>query len=68
MGRKKIDKFKNPKMIASRVEESDYHKLDVALSQQHKTLQDLINTFVVQFVSGTLYYSGSVIVSKTEGQ
>jgi ABC-type maltose transport system permease subunit len=64
MGRKKKNTFIQSKMIASRVEASDYHKLDVALSQQHKTLQDLINTFVVQFVSGNLYFSGTLLVSK----
>jgi hypothetical protein len=64
MGRKKKNTFQKSKMIASRVEESDYWKFELLLKQEHKSLQDVINTFVVSYISGTLVFSGTNLVSK----
>jgi hypothetical protein len=65
MGRKKIDRFTKSKMIASRVEETDYWKFELLLKKEHKSLQDVINSFVVSYISGNLVFSGSELVSKT---
>lgn len=64
MGRKKKNTFQKSKMIASRVEESDYWKFELLLKQEHKSLQDVINTFVVSYISGTLVFSGTSLISK----
>jgi hypothetical protein len=64
MGRKKINRFAKSKMIASRVEESDYWKFELLLKKEHKSLQEVINTFVVSYISGALVFSGSQLVSR----
>lgn len=64
MGRKKQNKFQKSKMIASRIEESDYWKFEVVLKKDHKSLQDVINHFVVGYISGNFYFSGSDLLYK----
>jgi hypothetical protein len=67
MGRRKKIGFQNPKMFSSRVEESDYVKFEFTLKNRDgKTLQDAINLFVVNYISGTICFSGSAVVSKKE--
>lgn len=64
MGRKKKNTFQKSKMIASRIEESDYWKFELILKQEQRTLQDLVNAFVVGYISGNFTMSGSNLVSK----
>jgi hypothetical protein len=63
MGRKKKPGFGQMKMLASRVEESDYVKFEFILKNRDgKTLQDAINLFVVNYISGNIYLSGSTFM------
>lgn len=65
MGRKRKTGFTNMKMLASRVEEGDYVKFESLLKlRDGKTLQEAINIFVVNYISGNVYLSGSTLVSK----
>ena len=65
MGRKRKVGFTNMKMLASRVEESDYVKFEFILKNRDgKTLQEAMNMFVREFISGNLSISGSHIVEK----
>lgn len=65
MGRKRKVGFANMKMLASRVEESDYVKFEFILKNRDgKSLQEAINMFVRDFVSGSLCISGSHIIEK----
>jgi hypothetical protein len=60
MGRKRKKGFKQMKMLASRVEESDYYKFEAIIKQSgKKTLQEVMNMFIVEMISGNLYLSGS---------
>ncbi len=63
MGRRKKNTFSKSKMLASRIEESDYWQFETVLNNQHKTLQDAINAFVVACISGNLVFDGSKIVA-----
>jgi hypothetical protein len=48
------------KMLASRVEESDYYKFEAVIKKSgKKTLQEVMNMFIVEMISGNLYLSGS---------
>lgn len=67
MGRHKKNTFQKPKMIASRIEESDYWKFELVLKKDHKSLQDVMNQFVVGYISGNFAFSGSNLVAKVEG-
>jgi hypothetical protein len=62
MGRKKKQGFTKMKMLASRIEESDYFKLELFLGTQNKNVQQAINAFVVSCISGNLSFSGSYLV------
>lgn len=65
MGRKKKPGFANMKMLASRVEESDYIKFEFMLKNRDgKNLQEAVNTFVREYISGNLHFSGTHIVEK----
>ena len=60
MGRKKKPGFKEMKMLASRIEKEDYHKFEsVVIRSGKKTLQEMMNLFVTEMISGNLYLSGS---------
>ena len=62
MGRKRKVGFQKMKMLASRIEESDYIKLEYILKNRDgKSLQDAMNLFVREYVSGNIYISGSHI-------
>ena len=61
MGRRKKTGFKQMKMLASRIEESDYFKFEVKVRESgKKTLQEAINYLVVEVISGNLSLSGSL--------
>lgn len=48
------------KMLASRVEESDYLKFESLIKHRDgKKLQEVMNLFVTEYISGNLYVSGS---------
>ena len=65
MGRKRKIGFTNMKMLASRVEESDYIKFEFILKNRDgKNLQEAMNVFVREVISGNLSFSGSHIVGK----
>ena len=65
MGRHKKVGFGKMKMLASRVEESDYLKFEFILKNRDgKTLQDAMNLFVVNYISGNVYFSGSQLKGK----
>jgi hypothetical protein len=60
MGRRKKIGFTKPKMLSSRVEEADFLKFeDIVNNRDGKSLQDFLNIFVTQYISGNLYLSGS---------
>lgn len=63
MGRKKKHNFNKTKMLASRVEESDYFKFESLFKKDGKKLQEIINFFVVSCISGSIQLSGSVFIS-----
>jgi hypothetical protein len=66
MGRRKKQGFLQSKMLASRVEESDYVKFEFILKNRDgKTLQEAINLFVVNYISGAVAFSGSCLVGKS---
>lgn len=65
MGRKKLNRFREQKMMAARVETSDYLKFEFMLNNKDgKNLQEAINGFIVSYISGNLTFSGSQIVGK----
>lgn len=67
MGRRRKPGFGQMKMLASRVEESDYLKFEFILKNRDgKTLQDAINLFVVNYISGNVYFSGSCLCGKKD--
>ena len=52
------------KMLASRVEESDYYKFESVIKKSNqKSLQDVINLFVVEMISGSIQLSGSTFIT-----
>jgi hypothetical protein len=59
MGRRRKPKFVNMKMLASRVEESDYNKFEVLIKRKGKKLQEVVNLFVTEYISGNIEISGS---------
>lgn len=65
MGRKRKIGFVDMKMMAARIENSDYMKFEFILKNRDgKTLQEAMNMFVREFISGNLSISGSHIVEK----
>ncbi len=67
MGRKKLDTFKEQKMLASRIEMEDYKKFEQQVLKTGKTLQQVLNMFVVSCISGSIQLSGSsFVVEKKE--
>jgi hypothetical protein len=62
MGRHRKPGFTNMKMFASRIEESDYFKFEEFLKKSGKSLQQVMNLFVVQCISGSLVLSGSSFI------
>ena len=64
MARRKKDTFGESKMLSSRVEKSDYMKFDQLIKYRDgiPSLQAAVNLFVVNYISGNVYFSGSVLV------
>jgi hypothetical protein len=46
-------KFRQIKMLSSRVEQFDFDKAEQMLSKNHLTVQDFVNIVLVNYVSGT---------------
>ncbi len=60
MSRKRLDKFRNPKMISSRIEKEDAIKFETILEyRDNLTLQDFMNLAITEYISGNLYLSGT---------
>lgn len=65
MGRKRKIGFTEMKMMAARIENSDYVKFEFILKNRDgKNLQEVMNIFVREVISGNLSISGSHIVEK----
>ena len=63
MGRRKKPGFTQMKMLSSRVESSDYDKFEyIVKTTSGKKLQEVVNLFVVNMISGSLVLSGSNFV------
>ena len=60
MGRRRRPGFNNAKMLSSRVEQYDYDQFERILKKRDgKSLQEVVNLFVTEYVSGNIYVSGS---------
>lgn len=60
MGRKKKPGFTEMKMLSSRVELEDYNKFNAILKYRDgKKLQEILNMFIVEYISGNIYLTGS---------
>lgn len=67
MGSKKKEGFKNVKLLSSRIELSDYNKFNAILKYRDgKKLQEILNMFIVEYISGNLYLTGSSFGVKEE--
>ena len=66
MGRLKKYSFKEPKMFSSRIEMSDFFLVEKKMFKDRITLQDFINGVVQQYISGTIFFSGSQICYRSE--
>lgn len=65
MGRKRKQGFTKSKMMASRVEETDFVKFENLVNlRDGRKLQDFMNLFVTEYISGNLYLSGTTFCSK----
>lgn len=51
-------------MLSSRIEMSDYQKLDEFLENKNLSVQQLVNSMVRSVISGTVDFSGSLFYSK----
>ena len=63
--RRRLNRFKETKMVSARVELEDYNKLyNILEFKDHLSLQDFINIAVVSYISGNICLSGSGFVTK----
>lgn len=62
MGRRKLNRFTETKMLASRVESSDFYAFEEKLTKERKTVQDALNAFLKSYVAGQVQFSGSALV------
>jgi len=60
--RRKKQTFTDPKMLSSRLERTDYLKLEELLVRDHLSVQDFLNKVVVSYLSGGISLSGSGFV------
>ena len=61
---KKKEHFKDPKMLASRVEKEDFLKFEKLIKyRDHRKLQEVVNIFLRSYISGSVIVSGSQILS-----
>jgi len=54
MPRRKKYKFRNPKMLSSRIEMEDYYKIKKKMREDVINLQQFLNTVVRCYISGTI--------------
>jgi hypothetical protein len=66
MGRKKKKGFREMKMLASRVEKADYEKFEAKFRRTGKSLQEVLNAFIVGYISGSVYVEGKQLVGSKE--
>ena len=67
MGRKKLPGFKDMKMLASRIEKEDYFKFENELKKTGKNLQQVLNLFITNYISGSIRLDGTqFVVEKKE--
>jgi len=64
MPNRRKEKFKQTKMLSSRVEQTDYDKLEAVLEDKNLSVQQWMNSAVRSTISGTLSFSGSLLYSK----
>lgn len=64
MPNRKKEKFKQTKMLSSRVEQLDYDKLETLLTSQNLSVQQFVNSVVRGYISGTIQFSGSLSYTK----
>ena len=64
MGRRKKPGFLEQKMLASRVEKQDYLKFEQMAKDTGRSLQELMNIFIVQCISGSLSFENNQFVVK----
>lgn len=64
MSNRRKQKFLQTKMLSSRVEQTDYDKLEQKLQTENLSVQQFVNSVVRSYVSGTLTYSGSMFYNK----
>jgi len=56
---KRLNRFKDPRMISARVERSDVEKFEEIIgAQRYVTLQDFINHTIKMFISGAIHVEG----------
>lgn len=65
--RRRKQTFIDPKMLSSRVERSDYNKLEELLIKDRLNVQDFLNTAVRSYISGSVVMSGSALVGGGSG-
>lgn len=66
MGRRKKPGFRQMKMLASRVELSDYYKFESLIKLEGKKLQEVVNLFVINYISGTIKIQDDEFITKNE--
>ena len=64
MVNRRKQKFTQTKMLSSRVEMSDYLKLERWLETKNLSVQQFVNSMVRSVISGTAEFSGSLFYSK----
>lgn len=64
MPNRRKEKFRETKMLSSRVEQADYNQLESLLETKNLSVQQFVNSVVRSFISGTIQYSGSLFYSK----
>ena len=66
MGRRKKHTFKEPKMLSSRIENSDVLKIEQLLKRDRATVQEFLNEICRLYISGSIVMSGSNFVISGE--
>lgn len=64
MSRNRKNTFTKPKILGARVEEEDYFKFESLLKQEKKSVQELINSVVISYISGNIKMTDGKIVVK----
>ncbi|MDO8659921.1 MAG: hypothetical protein Q7K54_04990 [Candidatus Parcubacteria bacterium] len=64
MPNRRKEKFRDVKMLSSRIEKEDYLKLEQMLESKNLSVQQFMNNMVRSFISGTVQVSGTMFQSK----